>query len=89
MTIRLNVRVTPNAARDEVKSVAPDLIEIRLRAPAVDSKANEALIKFLAAKLGVRPSAVGIVRGATARRKVVAVADLDLTLALRRLAGAG
>ena len=89
MASRLNLRVTPNASRDEIKAVSPDLIEIRLRAPAVDGQANEALIEFLAAKLALRPRALSIVRGATARRKVVAVADLDLAEALRRLAGAG
>ncbi len=85
MTARLILRVTPNASRDEVKAVSTDLVEIRLRAPAVEGRANRALIEFLAAKLGVRPRAVSLERGATSRLKVVAVADLDLPEALRRL----
>ena len=89
MSIQLHVRVTPNASRNEIKAISPDLIEIRLRAPAVDGQANRALIEFLAATLNVRPRTVSILRGATARRKVVAVDGLDLTEALRRLAGPG
>ena len=77
--------MTPNASRDEVKGVSTDLVEIRLRAPAVEGRANRALIEFLAAKLTVRPSAVSLERGATSRLKVVAVEDLDLAEALCRL----
>ena len=85
MTARLTLRVTPNASRDEVKAVSAELVEVRLRAPAIEGRANRALIEFLAAKLRVRPRAVSLDRGAASRLKVVAVEDLDLTEALRRL----
>ena len=81
----LALRVTPNASRDEVKTVSTDLVEIRLRAPAIEGRANRALIEFLAAKLRVRPRAISLDRGATSRLKVVAIEDLDLTEALRCL----
>lgn len=73
MTARLTVRVTPNASRDEIKGVTPDRVEVRLRAPAVEGRANAALIEFLAGCLGVRPRNVAIERGRTARIKVVVV----------------
>lgn len=87
MAARLNVRVTPNAAQDAIKSISADLIEIRLRAPAVEGRANEALIRLLADRLGIRPRDVSIVQGATARRKVVAVEGLEIAEVLRRLPG--
>ena len=85
LTARLTLRLTPNASRDEVKAVSAELVEVRLRAPAIEGRANRALIEFLAAKLRVRPRAVSLDRGAASRLKVVAVEDLDLTEALRRL----
>ncbi|HEX2171990.1 MAG TPA: DUF167 domain-containing protein [Dehalococcoidia bacterium] len=85
MPAHLTVRVTPNAARDEVKSVSIDRIEIRLRAPALEGRANRALIAFLADRLAVRPRAVTIERGQTGRIKLVASEGLDHAAALERL----
>ena len=46
--------MTPGASHDEVKTASAQLIEIRLRAPAVEGKANAALIAFLADRLALR-----------------------------------
>ena len=88
MVARISVRVTPNASRDEVKGLSPGFVEIRLRARALDGKANQALIRFLAAQLGVRPGQVSLERGATSRLKVVVVEGLELSEALQRLGSA-
>lgn len=82
---RLTVRVTPNAARDDVKSAGPDQVEIRLRAPAVEGKANAALIQFLATRLGLRPRQVVLLRGETSRTKIIEIEGLAVTEALARL----
>jgi uncharacterized protein (TIGR00251 family) len=60
-------------------------LKIRLTAPPVDGAANEALVKFLAAQLGVAKSNVEIVSGHTSREKIVRVngispADMDKIL---------
>lgn len=65
-----------------------DAIRVRVAAPPVGGAANEALIRFLAERLGVPRSAVTIVRGATARRKVVRVQGMD-GQTVRRLLGVG
>jgi uncharacterized protein YggU (UPF0235/DUF167 family) len=52
-------------------------LRVRVAAPPVDSVANDSLCRVLARELGVARSAVRIVAGATARRKVVAVAGID------------
>ena len=52
-------------------------IAIRLKAPPVDGQANAALLRFLARKLGVAPTAVELVRGATGRQKWIRVAGLS------------
>lgn len=71
--IRLAVHIIPNAKKTEVTGIQDDALKIRLQAPALEGKANEALIRFLADALGVPKSAVHITHGHTARRKLVEV----------------
>ncbi|GIL15852.1 MAG: hypothetical protein BroJett039_10250 [Chloroflexota bacterium] len=76
--ILFNVRVTPRAKRDEISGVADDAVKIRLNAPPVEGRANEALIKFLADRLDIPRGQVEIVRGETSRRKVVRVRGVSV-----------
>jgi uncharacterized protein YggU (UPF0235/DUF167 family) len=61
---------------------------VRVTAPPVDGRANEALCRLIARLAGVPPSAVGVVRGHTARDKTVRVEGVDEP-ALRRALGLG
>jgi len=65
--------------------VTADAIRLRLTAPPVDGAANEALIRFLAARLKVSRSAVELVSGRTGRTKLVAVTGVSVEEAGRRL----
>ena len=67
------IQVLPRASRDAVVGERQGAIAIRLQAPPVDGAANEALRRFLAARLGVAPSAVRLVRGGKARLKWIAM----------------
>lgn len=73
MSVRLEVKVQPRASRDAVLGRQGDVLRIALRAPPVDGEANEALVAFLAERLGVPKRAIEIVRGATGRRKVLRI----------------
>ncbi|MBM3153425.1 MAG: DUF167 domain-containing protein [Chloroflexi bacterium] len=74
----LAVRVTPRASRNEIVGVLSDgTIKIHLTAPPAEGQANEALIKFLGSVLGIAPSRIDIVAGATGRDKLVSVLDMD------------
>lgn len=53
------------------------VLVVRVTAPALDGRANQALCRLLAARLGVRPSAVTIARGERSREKVIAVDGRD------------
>lgn len=70
------VRVVPRASRNEIVGIHGDALKIRLTAPPVEGRANEALIAFLAKRLDVRKSQVDIVAGATSRRKTIRVVGL-------------
>jgi uncharacterized protein (TIGR00251 family) len=84
----LHVRVQPRAARAGIAGWRPDgALTVRVTAAPVDGQANAAVAALLAAALGVRPSAVQIVRGATGRDKYVRVAGLAIDDAIRRLGG--
>jgi uncharacterized protein (TIGR00251 family) len=84
----ITMRVTPRSARDEVVGWDGEVLRVRLRAPPVDGRANEALQRVLAARLEVAPSAVEIVSGQTSRTKRVRVDGLSLEEVRRRLGDA-
>jgi uncharacterized protein (TIGR00251 family) len=67
------VRVQPRASRDEVGGEYQDALKIRLTAPPVDDRANEALRKLLAARLKVPLAAVRIASGKRGRTKRVEI----------------
>lgn len=67
------VRVQPRARKDEIAAVRDGVVVIRLTTPPLDGRANAALCKLLAARLGVRTSAAAIIRGQHAREKVVRI----------------
>ena len=71
------VRVVPRASKNETVGVHGDTLKVRLTAPPVEGRANEALIALLAKRLGVRKSQVEIVAGATSRRKMIRVFGLS------------
>lgn len=79
------VRVTPRAKRNEIVGAADGALKVKLAAPPVEGAANEALIKFLAERLGVRAAQVEIISGRTARTKTVRVAGISADEAHRRL----
>lgn len=83
--VRLRLRIQPRASREEVAGVAGDAIKLRLTAPPVDGAANEALVRFLAARLEVPRSAVELVSGRSGRTKLVAVTGVSPEEAAQRL----
>ena len=73
----ISVRVRAGAHRDEVIGVWDGVLVVRVAAPAHEGRANRALCRLLADRLGVAPSRVVIVRGQHSREKLVAVDGLD------------
>ena len=70
------VRVQPRASCDEFAGEYQDALKIRLAAPPVDDRANEALREFLASRLNVPISAVRIAAGQRSRTKRVEVSGV-------------
>ena len=72
-TVSFPVRVQPRASTDEIAGVIGGALKIRLQAPAVENRANEALVEFLAHLLKTPKSAVRILGGERSRTKRVEV----------------
>jgi uncharacterized protein (TIGR00251 family) len=69
----LNLHVQPGAKRSEFAGRHGERVKIRLAAPAVDNKANEALVDFLAQHYGVPRRSVRIAAGLKSRQKRVVI----------------
>lgn len=69
------VRVKPGASRASIGGAREGELLIEVNAPPVDGKATAAALKALAKALGIAPSDVVLLRGATSRTKLVEVPD--------------
>jgi len=69
--MRIYIKVSPKSSRNEVTKISEGEYKVKLTAPPVDGKANEALINILARHFKVAKSSVRIVGGKTAKTKIV------------------
>lgn len=69
--MRLTVRIKPNAKESRVISKTAVEWLVAVHAPPVEGKANEELISILAEELDVPKSLIRIIRGTTAKKKIV------------------
>jgi uncharacterized protein (TIGR00251 family) len=72
-TVIFAVRVQPRASKNEVAGELDGALKVRLQAPAMEGRANEALVEFLARVLKTSKSAVRILSGERSRNKRVEV----------------
>ena len=72
--VRLSVAVVPGARRTGADGLHDGALRVRLTAPPVDGKANDALLAWLADELGLPRRALTLAQGQTARRKAI---DID------------
>jgi len=68
---RLRVKVIPRSSQNQVIELAPGDLKVKLKAPPVDGKANEALLEALADHFRGKKSSFRIIAGATGRNKIV------------------
>lgn len=70
----LEIIVQPNAKTNEIVSDINGMLKVKIKAPAIEGKANTELIKFLAKSLGIRKSQIKIIKGLHRRNKVIKIA---------------
>ena len=71
----MDIKVVPGAKKNLFKC-EDGRVKVYLTAPAVDGKANEALVVFLAEHYGVRRSQIEIIKGLKSRHKVINIKSL-------------
>lgn len=83
--LELHLRVQPRGRRDEFVEPQGDHYRVRIQAPPVEGKANEALCRFLARSFGVPLARVEVIAGAQTRHKRLLIrAPRQLPLPLPR-----
>ena len=80
------VRVQTRASKDEIAGEMGGALKVRLRAPAVEDRANEALVEFLAELLKTSRSAVSILSGERSRVKRIEIRGVTRQQVLNLLA---
>ena len=73
--MRISLKVIPNAKKDAYNEDS-GVIKVHLRAPAVNGKANAALVQFLAGYFGVKASQVEVIKGLKSRHKVINIVEI-------------
>jgi uncharacterized protein len=73
---RLAVKVIPGASRDSIEGWVGDELKVKVRAPALDGRANAAVCEFLATSLMIPRRSVSLIRGDKSRHKVIQVESL-------------
>ncbi|MFM5892259.1 MAG: DUF167 domain-containing protein [Dolichospermum sp.] len=67
------VKVKPNSQQQKIEELADGSLNIHLKSPPIDGKANEELIKLLAKKFDVPKSSIQIKSGVTSRQKLIEI----------------
>jgi uncharacterized protein (TIGR00251 family) len=81
----VHFHIVPNAKTNQVVGTHGDAIKIKLRAPAVDGKANATLLNFLAEQLEISKHAIVLERGQKSREKLIRIEGLREIEIHRRL----
>jgi uncharacterized protein (TIGR00251 family) len=82
----LHLHVQPGAGKTAVAGLHGEALKIRLAAPPVDGRANDALVAFLARRLGIAKAGVELVAGASSREKRVRISGVSRAEAVSLLA---
>lgn len=71
--LTLSLHVQPKASKDEWVGLHGDRLKLRIKAPPIDGRANQHLLKFIAGEFGVSKSACTLIAGESGREKRVAI----------------
>jgi uncharacterized protein (TIGR00251 family) len=86
----IELHVQPQARKNEIVCIHNNRLKVKIKSPPVDGKANESLIEFIAETLGLRISALELIKGETSRQKQILVHGVTAsqveTMLLKRIA---
>jgi len=74
----IDVKVLPRSSKEKIVGEKDGVYKIKLTAPAIEGKANKALLKLLAKKLGLPKKEIRIISGERSRMKSIRIDRLSL-----------
>jgi len=78
MTIKIKVKITPNARQDKICGyIEEDILKIKIKAKPIDGKANKYLIKYLSNELDIPQKYIAIIKGNTSRIKTIRILNIE------------
>jgi uncharacterized protein (TIGR00251 family) len=83
--VLVRVRLQPRARGDEIVGERAGALLVRVSAPPLEGRANDALCRVIAKAAGVAPGRASVVKGASSRDKVVRLEDADASIVGKRL----
>jgi uncharacterized protein (TIGR00251 family) len=85
MPTNISIKVLPNANHNEVIGQTSGVWKIKIAAPPDKGKANKELVEYLSGLLNIKKDQINILRGQTARNKVLSIEGLDLQAVTGRI----
>lgn len=85
MAVRIALKVVPGSTREGIAGWLGDALKVRVRAPAEAGRANEAVVRVVAAALGLSTEAVRIAAGGASPKKILEIDGLDLATLRARI----
>lgn len=76
--ILLKVKAVPNSSKNDICEVMDGVLKIKIKAPAVENKANEELIKFLSKLLKLPKSSITLKSGETSKLKTIYISGCTI-----------
>jgi len=71
--MKIEVRAQPQAKKNKIEELGPQKYKVWLTSPAVEGKANGALIEYLAEHFKIKRRQIKIIRGKTSRDKIIEI----------------
>ena len=76
----IKVKIHPNSKENKVISYDNNVLELRIKAPAIENKANKELINFLSKILNIEKRLILIKIGANSKNKLINIEKIDLDI---------
>ncbi len=85
--VLLRVRAVPGASRDRISGIYSDALKVAVCAPALEGKANRAIVRVLSKTLGIKRSTISLKSGKTSRNKCFLLETLTEKEVLKMVTG--
>lgn len=78
MTIKIKVKIIPNARQDKICGyIGEDILKIKIKAKPIDGKANLYLLNYLSKELDIPKRNFSIIKGKISRIKMLEVSNIE------------